>query len=144
MNFAAETFSVSVGPSKRQNGDKIGAAIGLAQKLALDALHRRSEILARAGPARRIDSGRAVQGGNDEARIIRERGQRAGHRRSAGLQLRIFLEGGADLVGFRQTEVARAYRYDVVGTKQVLHLGELTAIMGGDHQPTAAKAPCHR
>src|SRR5205085_5971915 len=63
-------------PGQRQHRDEMGAARLVAQ-LALHPLHRDAEILGRAGPARRIDPGRAIERRNHQPGIIGKRGQAA-------------------------------------------------------------------
>src|SRR5690348_16619110 len=58
VHLAPKRLEEPVAPGKRQHGDEEGAAVGPADEPRLDLLHRDPEVLAEAGPARRVDSGR--------------------------------------------------------------------------------------
>src|SRR6201985_541596 len=58
-------FEMTVGPGNAERGDEMGLALGgrgctACLQQALDSRHRAGEVLVGSGPARRIDSGRAV------------------------------------------------------------------------------------
>ena len=109
----------------------LGAAL-LQQ--ALDPRHRRVEILGRPGPARRENSGRAVERVDDEAGIVGEGRQLRGLRRRDRLDPRIGDKTVAGLLGLGEAELAGRDRLDAMRRKQFPHLGELAGIMGRDHE----------
>ncbi len=102
---------------------------------ALDPGHRRHEILALAGPARRVNAGRAVQCIDHEAGIVGKGRQLRGFRGRDRLDRRIGAERLAGFLGLAEAEFACGNRLDAVRRQQFPHLGELAGIVGRDHEP---------
>ena len=132
---------MAVGPGHAQRRDEMRLALfrrrGAAfVKFDLDRLHGAAEILFRPGPARRMDSRRAVERIDHEAGIVGKSGQAGRKRCGLRLDARIVAKAHAVLVRFRQIEFTRRYGVDAVRRKQFAHLGELAGIMGGDNQAT--------
>ena len=103
-------------------------------QLDLDGLHGAAEILFRPGPARRMDSRRAVERIDHQAGIVGEGGQAGRKRCGLGLDARVVAKAHAGLVRFLQVEFTRRYGVDTVRRKQFAHLGELAGIMRRDHE----------
>src|SRR6185436_19375128 len=102
---------------------------------ALDSAHRRHEILALAGPARRVNAGRAVQRIDHEAGIVGKGRQLRGFGGGDRLDRRIGAKGVAGFLGLSQTQLTRGNRLDAMRREQFPHLGELAGIVGRDHEP---------
>ena len=89
-----DLLEMTVGPGDAQRRDEMRLALVRRRRAALlqqafDPRHRRGEILGRASPARRIDSGRAVERIDHEAGIVGKgrklRGLRRGDRLDRGI-----------------------------------------------------------
>jgi hypothetical protein len=131
---------MAIGPGDAQRGDEMGLAPvgrGCAALLQqpLDPAHRRHEILALAGPARRVDTGRAIQRVDHEAGIIGKSRKLHRIRRRDRLDRRIGAKRAADFFRFVEAEFARGNGFDAVRRQQFPHLGKLAGIVGRDHEP---------
>ena len=135
-----DLFEMAVGPGDAQRGYEMrlalvrrGGAAFLQQ--TLDPAHRRHEILALAGPARREDAGCAVQRIDHEAGIV---GKGRQLRRLGGgdrLDRRIGAKRLAGFLGLAEAQFARGNGFDAMRRQQFPHLGELAGIVGRDHEP---------
>src|ERR1700722_3578151 len=130
---------MAVGPRHAQRRDEMRLAPfrrfrAAFVELDLDGLHGAAEILFRPGPARRIDSRRAVERIDHQAGIVGEGGQAGRSRRGLRLDARVVAKAHAGLVRFYEIEFTRRYGVDAVRRKQFAHLGELAGIMRRDHE----------
>src|SRR4029077_19933931 len=96
--LAAKCLDRAVRPGQRQHRDEIRAPVLLAE-LAMDPLHRDAEVFCRAGPARRIDAGRAIERRDDQPGIIGESRQTTRLGGGTRLQFGVGFECRAGLLG---------------------------------------------
>src|SRR5690606_1835544 len=75
--------------SKSKGTDKLGAAIGVVTHLLLDTLHGQRKVLARTGPASRMNARCSPQGRHAQAAIVGQRRQCRAAGRRPGLDRRI-------------------------------------------------------
>src|SRR5271169_580646 len=104
-------------------------------ELLFNCRHRGSEILVGAGPARRKDSRRAVEGIDHNAGIISKSRQFRCHRGGLRLDAGVVAKCRSSFLGLFEQQFTRRYGVDAVGCKQFAHLGEFSRIMRRDHQP---------
>ena len=117
-----------------------------ALELGPGAAHRLPEVAAAARelrPVGGVDAGGAAERVDLDAEIVGEGGQAAGGRGGVRLDAGVADEG---LLGLRRLgEAERGGRDDLdrEGREQVGDLGELAAVVGGDHQPPAREPAGH-
>src|SRR6185437_7896093 len=127
-------------PAQRKRADESGAPIARAARLELtiDALHGETEVLGRSAPARRVYAGSAAESRDLEPRIVGDReharGDAGGHR----LDLGVFGEARAGLLGLRQSEPGGGDAVDADRREQLSKLARFALVVGGDHDRVAA------
>src|SRR5262249_14985427 len=98
----------------------------------------------RAGPARRVDAGRAVERIDREPGIVGECGQRGSGRGGERLDTGIVAESRSGFLGLGEPELVCRYGRYAIGGEQLAHLLELAGVVGGDDQTAGNKAMRHR
>ena len=112
----------------------MGAVVRGGSRLRMDALHGRAEVLARPGPARGVDAGRAAERTDAEAAVIRQRRQPARPGGRLCLQSGIAGESRLRFIRLGQAESAGRYHMDVPRLQQRPDLGELARVVARQHQ----------
>ena len=130
-----EQLEMPIRPGEAKHGYEIGAVIPGRSDLGTHALHGGGEVTRRAGPARRIDAGCAIQSADAEAAVIRQRRQAARPGCRLRLQPRIAGEGRLRLIRLGKPEVTGRHHMDIPGLQQRPDLGELPRIVACQHQP---------
>ncbi len=141
VDAADEGLGVSIRPGEAQCGDEPCAPVRGVAHLLVHPRHRGGKVLGCACPARRIHPGRAVQRGDAEAGIVRQRRQAARPRSRQRLDARVADEVRCVLRRFRQAQRTRRDHRNGVRAQQIGEFRELAGIVAGQDKPRAAGEP---
>ena len=135
---ALEQFLMPIRPGDHQRRDEMRLALFRHGRAALGefGLHTgqsRGEVLARTGPVRREQAGRAVERVDADAGIVGQRRQAGSVGRRHRLDRGVLGEHVAVLLGLGQAELAGRDQLDAIGGHQLAHLAQFALVMGRDH-----------
>ena len=148
VDAALEFLDVTIGPGHAQRGDEMRLAALRRRRAALaefflDRRHGPGKIPLGPGPARRMDTRRAVERIDHQARIVGKGGQAGRLGRRFRLDMRVIAKRHSEFFRLRETKFTSRCGVDAVGCKEAAHLGKFSAIMRGDDETAGDAAMIH-
>src|SRR6185295_13395997 len=143
VDAAFEGFDMAIRPCQRKGADEMRMAVRSIAEFALNPLHRCRKIPLGPGPAGGMNSRRAAEGRDDQARIVGESRELGGACRRRGLDRGVLGKSGADLLRLRQAQLGGGNRPEATGPQQLFDFAHFAGVVARDHQPTALATPSH-